>query len=191
MADSAGNTKPHKTIFKCPYLRIQGGANAIILDPQVGDIGIAVFADRDITTATKTKAQSPPSSRRKFSMADGLYLGGVLNGTPTQFVRFSTTGIEIHSPTQVNLTAPDVKIDAATVEINASTSATVTTPTFTVNGATQLNGAVTASSTVTAGASVTAPNVVGTTNVTFGGKSGIAHQHSGVTTGLGNTGAPI
>lgn len=43
---------------------------------------------------------------------------------------------------------------------------------------------------VTAGGTVTAPNVVGTTNVTFGGKSGIAHTHSGVQTGPGNTGAP-
>lgn len=189
--DGIGQATPHGTIFKCPYLRIQGGSNAIILDPQVGDIGIAVFADRDISSATANKGPANPGSRRRFSMADGLYLGGVLNGVPDQYVRFSTAGIEIHSPTQVKLTAPDVRIDATTVEINASTSATVTTPTFTVNGATQLNGAVTASSTVTAGTSVTAPNVVGTTNVTFGGKSGIAHQHSGVTTGTGNTGAPI
>lgn len=189
--DGAGVATPHGTIYKCPYLRIQGGSNAIILDPQVGDIGIAVFADRDISSATAKKGAANPGSRRKFSMADGLYLGGVLNGTPTQFVRFSTSGIEINSPNQVKLVAPDVLISAATVEINASTSATVTTPTFTVNGATQLNGAVTASSTVTAGTSVTAPNVVGTTNVTFGGKSGIAHQHSGVSTGLGNSGPPV
>lgn len=39
--------------------------------------------------------------------------------------------------------------------------------------------------------SVTAPLVVGTTNVTFGGKSGVAHIHSGVQTGAGNTGAPV
>jgi phage baseplate assembly protein gpV len=118
-------------------------------------------------------------------MADGLYLGGVLNGTPTQFVRFSTTGIEISSPTQVKMVAPDVLISATTVEINASTSATITSPTI------NLTGAVVASSTITASGTITAPTVVGTTNVTFGGKSGIAHQHSGVSTGLGNSGPPI
>jgi len=32
---------------------------------------------------------------------------------------------------------------------------------------------------------------VGSINVTFGGKSGIAHAHSGVTTGSGDTGAPV
>ena len=196
--DGAGKAIPHGTIFRCPYLRVQGGANAVIIDPEPGDIGIAVFADRDISSATANKGKANPGSNRRFSMADGLYLGGVLNGTPSQYVRFSSSGIEIHSPTQVKLTAPDVLIEADTVEINAetvavdaSTSTTVTTPTFTVNGATVLNGPVSASSTITAGTSVTAPNVVGTTNVTFGGKSGIAHQHSGVTTGLGNTGAPV
>ena len=30
---------PHVTILDVPYLRIQGGSNAIILDPQEGDIG--------------------------------------------------------------------------------------------------------------------------------------------------------
>lgn len=196
--DGIGQATPHGTIFKCPYLRIQGGSNAIILDPQVGDIGIAVFADRDISSATANKGPATPGSRRRFSMADGLYLGGVLNGVPSQYVRFSSAGIEIHSPTQVKLTAPDVLIEADTVEINAetvtidaSTSTTVTTPTFTVNGATALNGAVTASATITAGGTITAPNVVGTTNVSFGGKSGIAHQHSGVSTGVGNSGPPV
>lgn len=43
---------------------------------------------------------------------------------------------------------------------------------------------------VTTQGTVQAPNVVGTTDVTFGGKSGIAHTHSGVTTGTGNTGGP-
>ncbi len=33
----------HGVVHKLPYLRAQGGANAVILDPQVGDIGIAVF----------------------------------------------------------------------------------------------------------------------------------------------------
>lgn len=196
--DGSGKPTPHGTIFRCPYLRIQGGANAVIIDPEVGDIGIAVFADRDISSATANKGPANPGSRRRFSMADGLYLGGVLNGTPSQYVRFSSAGIEIHSPAQVKITAPDVLIEADTVEIvagtvdiDASTAATVTTPTFTVNGATVLNGAVTASSTVTAAGTITAPNVVGTINVSFGGKSGIAHQHSGVSTGLGNSGPPV
>ena len=33
-------------IHNVPYMRIQGGANGIILDPAIGDIGIATVCDR-------------------------------------------------------------------------------------------------------------------------------------------------
>ena len=186
LVDGAGVATPHATIFRCPYLRLQGGANAVILDPQVNDIGIALFADRDISSATANKAPSNPGSARRFDMADGLYLGGVLNGAPSQYVQFSAAGIKLHSPTAVILEAPDIQLNGSTVEINATTSATVTTPTFTVNGATVLNGTVVGSSTITA------PNVIGTVDVSFGGKSGIAHEHDhGTIAASGHTGVPL
>ena len=170
---------PHGVIYGLPYFRLQGGANAIILDPQVGDIGIAVFADHDISGIKASKAQNNPGSGRRFDMADGLYIGGVLNGAPTQYVQFSGAGVKIHSPTAVILDAPDVQITAATVEITATSAMTVTTPMLTLNGA------------LTATGTITAPNVVGTTNVTFGNKSGIGHMHGGVQTGSENTGTPV
>ena len=141
------------------------------LDPQVGDIGVAMFADRDISSVTANRAQANPGSRRRFDMSDGLYFGGVLNGLPMQYVQFSAAGITIHSPTAVVISAPDVQINCQTLEIAASSSVTITTPTLTINGATQANGAITASGTVTA------PNVVGTIDVISGGKSGASHHH--------------
>ena len=189
--DGAKNATPHGVVNSLPYTRIQGGSNAIIIDPQVGDIGIAVFASHDITTAATTKAQANPGSWRRFSMADGLYIGGVLNGTPSQYVQFSAVGIKIHSPVSVILDAPDVQINAATVEINASASTTVTTPTFTVNGSTVLNGPL-SQGIGASGGSVTMLGPINVTNdVTAGGKSLKTHVHSGVQTGGGNTGAPV
>ena len=140
--DAVGNPVPHVTIHNLPYLRIQGGANAIVIDPEVGDIGVALFASRDITKVKATRKAGNPGSLRQYSFSDGMYLGGMLNGTPSQYVQFNASGIKIHSPLKVTLDAPDVVINASTVEINASTSTTVTTPTFTVNGATVLNGTV-------------------------------------------------
>ena len=125
-------------IYGCPYQRAQGGANAVILDPEVGDIGIAVFASRDIAAVIANRKPSNPGSRGRFRMSDAMYIGGLLNGVPTQWVRFSAAGIEIVSPTQVKLEAPDVQISCATLEIAATTSASVTTPIWTVNG-NQLN----------------------------------------------------
>jgi len=95
MIDGAGNSTPHGVLHNVPYMRVQGGANAVILDPKVGDVGVAVFADRDVSSVKANKAQANPGSRRRFDMADGLYLGGMLNGVPDQYVRFTDDGIVI------------------------------------------------------------------------------------------------
>lgn len=186
--DAQGNPTPHVTIHNVPYFRLQGGANGVIIDPVAGDIGVCVFASRDISKVKSTKKQANPGSFRQYSFSDGMYLGGMLNGTPTQYVQFSAAGIKIHSPTAVVLEAPDVQILAQTVEINASTSATVTTPTFTVNGATVLNGTVSQSG---GGAATFSGSMTVDGDVTAQGTSVHNHVHGGVQPGGGNTGAPV
>jgi hypothetical protein len=109
--DGYKNATPHGIISGVPYFRMQGGANAVILDPQVGDIGIAVFGDHDLSTVKATKADANPGSFRRFDMADALYLGGLLNGVPSQFVRFSTDGVEVLSPSRVRVVAPLIELD--------------------------------------------------------------------------------
>jgi len=178
--DGAGVAIPHGTIYKCPYFRLQGGTNAIILDPKVGDIGIALFADRDISSVSATKNQANPGSGRRFDMADGLYIGGVLNGTPSQYIQFNDSGISISSPQAVKLIAPDVHISATTMEIDASVSVTVTTPTFKVNGALQTTGLATLGAMTTSGAANFG------TVVNINGKNiGAGHTHN--LTGGGHT----
>ena len=188
--DGQGNPTPHVTVYNLPYFRLQGGDNGIIIDPEPGDNGVAVFASRDISQVKSTKKQGNPGSHRQYSFADGMYLGGMLNGTPTQYIQFSTAGIRIHSPTQVKIDAPDVLIEAQTVEINASTSTTVTTPIFTVNGNTVLNG--TLQSGGVGGANATfSGSVIVDVDVTADGVSLHNHVHSGVIAGGDNTGAPV
>lgn len=135
--DAQGLPTPHVTIFNVPYMRLQGGSNAVILDPKVGDIGICVFASRDISKVKKTKKQANPGSARKYSYSDGLYIGGFLNSTPSQYVQFTDSGITVHSP--------------GTVKIEAGTACTVDTPAFTVNGAATVNGGLTVTGDATAG----------------------------------------
>jgi len=105
-----GDGTPHGIVYGLPYFRLQGGADAIILDPKAGDIGIAVFCSRDISGVKSTKKISNPGSYRKFDWADGLYIGGVLNGTPSQYVRFASDGIYIVSPSKVTVTSPTVEM---------------------------------------------------------------------------------
>jgi hypothetical protein len=176
--DGYGNVMPHGVVHNLPYFRMQGGTDAIILDPKVGDIGMAVFADRDLSAVKVSKAAANPGSARRADYADGMYIGGFLNGVPAQYIQFTSSGINVVSPSKITCIAPNIELDGAT--------------SFVVNsGAITLNGPVSATSTINAATSVTAPLVVGATNVIFGGKSGTGHTHSGVTTGSGNTGAPV
>jgi len=117
--DGKGNATPHVTIYNVPYLRIQGGANAIIIDPQAGDVGVCIFASRDITKVKSTRKQANPGSWRQYSFSDGLYLGGMLNGTPSQYIQFNNSGV------------------------------TITAPLVTINGNVQVNGAIVATGNVT------------------------------------------
>jgi len=97
-----GTVVPHTTIYGVPYMRVQGGANAVIIDPVVGDIGFCVFADRDINSAQDTCAPAPPSSERRFDMSDGLYIGGWCgNLAPSQYMQFLAGSILLQT-TAVN-----------------------------------------------------------------------------------------
>lgn len=94
--DGRGNPVKHTTVYSLPYFRYQGGGNAVIIDPRVGDVGLVVFADRDISSVKSSKQQSNPGSRRRFDMSDGIYVGVCLGGSdPDQYIRFTDTGLEI------------------------------------------------------------------------------------------------
>jgi hypothetical protein len=101
----------HGTISGIPYFRLQGGADAVILDPKVGDIDMCAFASRDISAVKIAKTPANPGSFRKYDWADGLYFGGLLNGTPTQYVRFAAGGITVVSPGTITLQAPTVAVE--------------------------------------------------------------------------------
>lgn len=135
--DGQGQPTPHVTIYNMPYFRLQGGANAVIIDPQPGDLGICVFASRDITKVKSTKKQANPGSFRKYDFADGLYIGGVLNGTPTQYIQFSQAGVKVFSPTKITVEAPTVEVQAQTATVTATTGASVTAPSISLGASGQ------------------------------------------------------
>jgi hypothetical protein len=120
--DGVGTVTDLQPVFGVPYLRMQGGTNAVILDPQVGDLGIAVFGDRDLSVVVSTKAKGAPGSARKHHLADAMYLGGLLNGTPVQFVQFNAEGVTVKSPTKVTVQAPQIELDGAVHVTGAQTN---------------------------------------------------------------------
>lgn len=95
--DGAGNATLHGVIHNVPVLRVQGGSNAFIVTPAAGDIGLAVIASRDISSVKANKAPSNPGSRRQFDWADAIYVPGILNLMPEQFVRVAGDGIRLEA----------------------------------------------------------------------------------------------
>ena len=103
--DGSGKSTPHGIIHGLSYWRYQGGSSAAIIDPVINDIGIILVADRDISIVKTTKAQANPGSFREFDVADGIYLGGILNSTPTTFVKIGPSGITMTTPNTITLNA--------------------------------------------------------------------------------------
>jgi hypothetical protein len=94
--DGYGKPMPHQVVHGLAYFRYQGGRNAVLCDPEVGDLGIALFCDRDISSVKATKRQANPGSRRRFDMADGVYFGLCLTkDAPNQYLRFTNDGLEL------------------------------------------------------------------------------------------------
>lgn len=103
--DASGKALDHGTIHNIPYGRHQSGTWAIVIDPQVGDMGVIMFAQGDISTVVNSKQPAPPGSRRKFDWSDAVYAFTVASmaGEPTQFVKIDGGGVTITSESDVTI----------------------------------------------------------------------------------------
>lgn len=104
--DTNGVVIAQTPIYNIPYFQLQGGASAVILAPVVGDIGLCAFMARDSSNVCKTQQEGAAPTNRAYSSADGLYIGGVLNPDPTQWVKFLPGGgIDIHAEGDLTMSA--------------------------------------------------------------------------------------
>ncbi|BBG30456.1 Gp138 family membrane-puncturing spike protein [Zymobacter palmae] len=174
--DAQGTLYSHGTIYNVPFFRLQGGSNAIVIDPHVGDIGIAVIADRDISNVKSTKAEAPPGSDRRYSLDQALYIGGLLNGEPQQYIKFTSKGIEITSPTAVTINAPTLTFNGNEMIVNAKQSVAVQTQTVNLTATQTFN--------------VVSPQSAYTGKVIINGIDFDTHKHQDVQPGKGLTGLP-
>lgn len=160
--DTANTVIAQTPIYNVPYLRVQGGTSAVIIDPAVDDTGVALFAERDITAFKSTLTPGAPATQRQFSSADALYLGGFLNAAPVQYVRFVPNGggIDVITPGAMTFTAASLTVNAPTVF------------TDTVSG------------TKTGAGNYSFPNLA------VGGVNLETHKHTNVQPGSGTSGGP-
>ena len=101
--DGDNTTVERGIVYNVPYFRLQGGTNAIICDPSVGDIGFCGICSRDISLIKRIREMGAPASRRCSDIADAVFFGGWSNKTPTQYIQFTESGISIKSTGDVNI----------------------------------------------------------------------------------------
>lgn len=102
----SGEPVSNSTLYEIPVWRLQRGGSAIIMDPVVGDIGLIAVCDRDTTLVRANLKESPPGSSRRHSKSDAVYLGGILNSAPSQYIEFADNKLNIVAPFGIEVTTP-------------------------------------------------------------------------------------
>lgn len=174
--DGEGFNSPHGIIHGIPVARLQGGKSAIINDPKVGDRGIMICADRDISSVKTNRDVSGPGSFRRHDAADGMFVPCLFGDQPEQYVFFTDDGIVILDKTGNKVTFDPAGMTLAdafgNVVAMANGSMTITpgAGTLTVNGSIVATGGISSN----------------------GGMHTMAgHVHSGVDPGAGDSGPPV
>ena len=182
MRSAKGDALDVVSIPKLRWFRLQHGTAAIIVDPKPGDIGLAVFAQQDVSALNGGSEPIQPGSFRCYSISDGFYFGGFWGQKPTTFIHIEDSG-------HVTITAPEaVVVNTTTATVNSSGSTTVDSPTVTITGDTTVQKTLTVLGQITgtgglavsggSGASVTGNVSVSGGDVTADGVGLKSHTHT-------------
>jgi hypothetical protein len=132
-----------------PYIRLSASTAAIVIDPQPGDVGLAVFAQQDISNL-KAGSSDPvqAGSFRTFDMSDGVFIPAILGVAPTTYVHLDPEKGEItlKAPTKITIEAPQIELKGPVKMGGAGSSDTIT-----LDGNVSTNGNITAAGNVNAG----------------------------------------
>ena len=191
MRSAAGEALEPVSIPRLRWFRLQHGTAAIICDPKPGDIGLAVFAQQDVSTLNGGNQPVQPGSFRHYDMSDGFYLGGFWGQVPTTYIRIEDSGdVTITAPNTVTINTAQATVNAeqtATINttqatITASGSTTIDTPTTHVTGMLNVDGLITGLGGMAisggSGAAVTGNVVITNGDVTADGIDLKGHTHT-------------
>lgn len=194
--DAENNVVQPTTLYRLPYSRIQGGIAALVIDPVPNDIGLAVFLKKDSSNVIEG-AENPvqPGSFRTFDEADGYYIGGFLNQSPSVF-------LELDQDNNATLTAPntvtintksciinadeETRVNCQRFEVYASESASINSPSWSFNN---YNGSEGGSGTFRGDINQIG-SITSTGDHVAGGISLTTHVHGGVESGGSSTSGP-
>lgn len=132
--DGYGNGVPNVDIPRLPFFRYQFGETAVICEPKVGDIGLAVFAQSDCSNVNGETTEKLPQTHRQYDMSDGFYLGGFWGKTPKNYIELTEDKINIKTPTSINIDCPKVNITGDVVITGEMTAKGIVYSTHTHGG---------------------------------------------------------
>ena len=119
--DSFGEAVPGADLSHVPYMRLQCGKMAIVIDPEPGDIGLVVFTKADASNVGQG-AEKPvqPASLRTFDAGNGFFVGPFLNKAPEGYIELNKAGeINIKNKVKISLeTEGEITMKAASIKID-------------------------------------------------------------------------
>lgn len=113
--DANNKTYERGIIQNVPFFRLQGGANAIICNPKVGDIGLAVFCERDISMVKRNRGKAIPNSHKPYDLNNAVYIGSYLTSAPSQYIEFLDNGMNIKTTGDININGMTIKADGTII----------------------------------------------------------------------------
>lgn len=93
-----------------PYFRVSGGTNAVIADPQIGDIGFCGFCSRDISLVKRNRGKAAKNMNRQYDVSDAFFFGGWSNKEAEQYIWFDGDQVKIKAKSKIVLDAPEVEV---------------------------------------------------------------------------------
>jgi hypothetical protein len=93
-----GDSVEHNVIYNVPVCRLQRGNSAVIMPPVKGDKGLVVFATQDISIFKKVKNFCKTGTFARHDWSNAIYVMGLCNAAPTQYIRFNDADITITTP---------------------------------------------------------------------------------------------
>jgi hypothetical protein len=124
------------------FSRIQSGGTAIVVDPSVGDIGLASACDRDISSVIAAAGLAGPGSARTHDLADLVYLFSIISAAEiTQYILANSSGITLLSPNTIKVQGQQINLNGVTIDSsgNLTSPATIKAATDVIGGATDIS----------------------------------------------------
>ncbi len=120
--DADNNKIELSEIFEIPYFRYSAGRTAVKLDPVAGDIGVLIIFKSDSNNIkTGDNSQILPNTFLNYPLYSGIYIGGMLNNDPENYIEIKDDSITINANKKIVINCQTAEINAdSEVNINSS-----------------------------------------------------------------------